>query len=228
MATRGRPRAFDRDSALRLAMDLFWAKGYDGTSLPGLTAAMGISAPSLYAAFGSKEALFREAVDLYSDTVGRVSAVALTDPPTAREGIDGMLRAVVRQTSLPGRPKGCLVGLGGIDGSPEDDAVRRVLIARRGDRVVAIRERLARGVADGDLPASADLAAITAFYAAMAQGITLQARDGCSRATLMGIVDSAMAAWPHLTAPLQTPSASRSRPARAPKTARSSRRAASV
>src|SRR5918996_4164529 len=129
MAERGRPRSFDRAAALRRAMEVFWAKGYDGASLSDLTAAMGINSPSLYAAFGSKEGLFREAVALYGATEGTEIWEALPQAPTAREAIERFLRASALSFTRPDRPAGCLVVPGGQRRSPAGSARAR---GRRG------------------------------------------------------------------------------------------------
>lgn len=200
MAERGRPRSFDRDAALRQALELFWAKGYDGASLTDLTRAMGINAPSLYAAFGCKEALFREAAALYAATDGAVGARILEESPTARGAVDGLLRAMVANCKTEGPTVGCFIALCSPDATPENAALRRDLSALRLLRVREIRDRLARGVADGELPKTADLDAMATFYATILQGISLQARDGLDCIALDSLVTSAMAAWEPLVA----------------------------
>src|SRR5258707_15468488 len=113
--TRGRPRGFDRTEALVRAMKVFWARGYEGASISDLKAEMGIGSPSLYAAFGSKEELFREAVKLYSATEGSDTWRSLQTAPTAREGIEGVLMYTARAFTRPDKPPGCLVGLSALN-----------------------------------------------------------------------------------------------------------------
>src|SRR5689334_10502669 len=113
MAKRGRPSIFKRETAVVRAMELFWARGYEGATLEDLQSAMGgISPPSFYNAFGSKEALFKEAVDLFVASVGAPGVRALNDAPTAREGVAALLRHSAESRSQPGMPHGCLLVLG--------------------------------------------------------------------------------------------------------------------
>jgi AcrR family transcriptional regulator len=194
MATRGRPREFDREQALRRAMELFWERGYEGASVNELTAAMGISSPSLYAAFGSKEVLFREAVSLYAGVEGALTERALAKGPTAREGVDRMLRENAREYTDPQTPTGCMLVLGATAWT-ENERVRQFVSDYRRESHEALRARIERGVADGDVPPKADVNALTAFYATVLEGLSIQARDGAARKELNAIVDSAMAAW---------------------------------
>ena len=199
MVTRGRPRSFDRDAALRSAMKLFWKLGYEGASMAALTAAMGINAPSLYACFGSKEGLFKEAVGLYLATEDAKGRAILDNEPTARGAIHAMLRNSVANVSRPGMPHGCLLILA--DSNAGSDEVRQFLVQRRRDILAGLEARLARGIADGDLPRTADVKALAAFYMTVLQGLSLRARDGATRDTMAGVVESAMAAWDGLIKP---------------------------
>ncbi|XXT68367.1 TetR/AcrR family transcriptional regulator [Sorangium sp. So ce693] len=201
MVGRGRPRSFDRSAALRRAMEVFWERGYEGTSLSDLTAAMGINSPSLYAAFGCKEALFREAVELYTEVEGATTNRALRDEPTARRAVEAMLRGNVEGYVTPGKPSGCMVVLAATLGTPENERVRAYLAACRRAALDVLRRRLDRGVVEGDVPVGTDTAALAAFYTAVLQGLSLQARDGASREALQAIVDCAMAAWETLARP---------------------------
>ncbi|MBT2116580.1 TetR/AcrR family transcriptional regulator [Dyella sp. LX-66] len=190
---RGRPRKFDRDQVLRLAMEVFLDRGYDGASVGDLTTAMGINAPSLYAAFGCKEALFREALDLYVTSAGpRTRDELHKRDVTAREAIQAMLREAARRF---GEGRGCLVVLGATHRTTENEAVFHDLAERRNETQSLIRRRLKQGVADGDVSSSVDISTVAAFYATVLNGLSLQARDGASRKQLMGVVDCAMKAW---------------------------------
>jgi AcrR family transcriptional regulator len=201
MGERGRPRSFDRAAALRRAMEVFWAKGYDGTSMSDLTAAMGINSPSIYAAFGCKEQLFREAVELYGATEGGRIWSAMIEAPTARAAFETMLRASAREYTRPGKPRGCLVVLSAIHVGEGSEAVCRDLRQQRLYSIEQLVQRLDRGIADGELPNTIDRRAIATFYATVQQGMSIQARDGASRKALLAVADSAMAAWESLTRP---------------------------
>jgi AcrR family transcriptional regulator len=201
-AKRGRPRSFDRGEALRCAMELFWARGYEGSTLEDLQAAMGgISPPSFYNAFGSKEALFREATELYVETIGEPAIHALQERKTAREAVEAMLRLTAEAISRRGKPHGCLLVLGAMNCSPSNKASQEYLLTIRQRAPEVIRQRLDRSVAQGELPAELDTNAVAAFYAALVHGLGVRAGDGASRAELTAAVDGAMAAWEALVAP---------------------------
>ena len=195
MAPRGRPRTFDRDQALRSAMDVFWARGYEGATLEELQTAMGgIAPPSFYAAFGSKDQLFKEATALYHASLGERMRNAM-DAPTAREAIEGLLHEGVRCFSDGDTPRGCLLILGAINCTRANKEAYDHLHELRQQGPEMIRRRLARGVADGDLPASAPVSEMAAFYTTVMQGIAVSARDGASRQTLSSVAHAAMTAW---------------------------------
>jgi AcrR family transcriptional regulator len=193
MATRGRPRTFDRDLALRRAVVLFWEQGYEGTSIADLTSAMGIAAPSLYAAFGSKEELFREAVASYA--ADSVTDRALAREPTAYAAVAAMLHDNADDYSDPATPPGCMLVLGAPVGTPEHSGIRQSLAAERRGTVDRIRARLDRGIAEGDLPTGTGTAALADFYSTVLDGMSIKARDGATGAELHAIADAALAAW---------------------------------
>jgi AcrR family transcriptional regulator len=192
---RGRPREFDKNDALRKAMELFWARGYDATTLPELQAAMGdISPPSFYAAFGSKEQLFADAVELYNREVACDSLAALMDGPTARAGIEGLMRENIRMLLRPAAGnRGCLTVLGSLNST--NPAAEKLLRSHRIKGQAAIRDRIRRGIADGDVPKSANVDGMVTYYTTVLFGLALSARDGVSPAGLTGVVDAAIATW---------------------------------
>src|ERR1051325_2810346 len=185
MAPRGRPRSFDPDVALRQALDLFWERGYEGTSINDLAAAMGIASASIYACFGSKEDLFRQVMELYGKPSGAVPRRALREEPTACAAIHAMLRATADTITGPDTPHYCILILAAPTGAVENHAAREFLADRRRDMHSTIRDRLVRGVAEGDLTASPDsLEAVARYYTTVVQGLSVQARDGATRAEL--------------------------------------------
>lgn len=201
MATLGRPRSFDRDAALKRAMELFWERGYEAVSLADLTAELGINKPSLYAAFGCKEQLFREAIELYTRTGGKLTEEALQQQPTARGGVEAMLRNNARAYIAKGRPRGCMVVLAASVGSSESAEVREFLTSLRRAAQKQLEQRIARGIDEGDVPSGANAARIASFYMTVMQGLSIQARDGASAELMNLVIDGAMAAWDSLTAP---------------------------
>lgn len=184
---RGRPRAFDRDAALDTAVHLFWERGYEGTSLADLTAAMGINAPSFYAAFGNKEALFREAVERYGQLFGHPPAHG----GTAREIVEHWLRDTAREYVVAGRPRGCLVVLAALTCTDRNRAVREFLAAKRRDALAALAAAL-RATAEEDL----DVPAAVRFYGTVLHGLAIEARDGAVQADLDAVIDAALSVWP--------------------------------
>jgi AcrR family transcriptional regulator len=195
MAGRGRPRTFDRAAALRSAMRVFWEHGYEGAAMADLTRAMGINSPSLYAAFGSKEELFREAVALYEQTEGAAAMTALTTGATAREAIAGALRANACAYTEPDNPRGCMIVLAATTYTDRSEAVRDHLADMRRGMERLFQDRVERGIADGDVPPGTDAAQVAAFYNAVMQGMSVQARDGASRAALLAVAGRAVEAW---------------------------------
>jgi AcrR family transcriptional regulator len=192
---RGRPREFDREQGLAQAMRIFWSLGYDATSMADLRASLGITQASLYAAFGSKEQLFREAVDLYRRTAGVTTARALGLDSSAREAIHAMLQAAIESYTAPGSPRGCLVILGATNYAVENKAVHDHLLSIRREMSQSILDRLKRGQREGDVPKAAPIVALAAYYATVLYGLALQSRDGVSRKTLSQVVEFAMANW---------------------------------
>lgn len=202
MPPRGRPRAFDRDAALEAAMTLFWQKGFSATSMADLCAGMGISAPSLYAAFGSKEDLYEAALQHYSERASPLIWGRLDTLPTARAALADMLMASAE--NLPGstKPPGCMVTLSAV-GQECDSRLGAVVAQARAEGERMLVARLERAEAEGELPAGLDIAGLARFYVCVQQGMSIQARDGASRETLSAIAQAAMSAWPGLTTPVQ-------------------------
>ncbi len=191
----GRPREFDTEEALDRAMELFWRKGYEGTSLSDLTSTLGITRPSLYAAFGSKEALFRLVLKRYETKIVTYRPRALA-APTAREVARLMLEGAADVFGNKRNPSGCLGVQGALACSDAADAIRQELTANRSAGEEAIRLRFVRAKAEGDLPADASPAALARYLSAALYGMAVLAADGGNRKELMEVAALALKAWP--------------------------------
>ena len=191
----GRPLSFDRDDALRTAMLAFWRHGYETTSVSDLTAAMGLAAPSLYAAFGDKERLFLEAVRLYAGDPDDL-ARDLADAPTAREGARRMLLGAAEAFTGESTPRGCLLASSAATGSEKAARVQAAITAIRQDVIAALAARIAQDVERGVLPRDADPRALATLTVAVIQGLSVLARDGVGREVLIAVGEAAMKGWP--------------------------------
>ncbi len=199
MAMRGRPRAYDREDALRKAMHVFWAKGFEGASLNDLTTAMALKPPSLYAAFGSKEGLFEEAISLYSKEEGSGIWDMLSVAETAFDAVRHVLVASANAFTQSDHPKGCMIVLAAPQPNGANQKVCDALRALRAQNITLLEERFEQAKAAGELCEEADTHAIAAYYVSVQHGMTFTARDGASRETLLAVAHCALAAWPALT-----------------------------
>ena len=190
----GRPREFDVDNALERAMELFWRQGYEGTSLADLTRELGLTRPSLYAAFGSKEGLFLKALDLYEARAGYRQA-ALT-APTAAAYARALLEGAADLHGDKRNPPGCLGVQGALACAPHSDSIRKELIRRRKIGENKILDRLKRAKAEGDLLPEADPADLARYLSIVIYGMTIQAAGGATRKELRGAADLALRSWP--------------------------------
>ena len=194
-APKGRPREFCVDQALAAALHVFWAKGYDGASMADLTEAMGITKPSLYAAFGNKEALFHKALDLYEQEKLEYGRAAL-DQPTARKVAEYYLKGAIDVHGGARDPKGCMGLISSLACSPEAESIKADVVRRRASSQRALVARFERAKAEGDIPAHVDAEGLTSVLYALLQGITVQAGAGATRAELERLVDTSMTLWP--------------------------------
>ncbi len=200
MAERGRPREFVLDDALDRAVEVFWRQGYEGTTLDDLTSAMNISRPSLYAAFGNKEATFKQAVKRYA-AVDMAYINDAIDQPTARAVAEEYLRSNVKAITEPDRPAGCLSIQGGLSGSSEDQRIVSFLNDSRNEGESRFAERFQRAIDEGDLPASENPRELAKYLATVTAGLAVQAAAGASRAELGPIAERALLAFPGATTP---------------------------
>ena len=191
----GRPRAFDPNRALDQALQVFWRKGYEGASLADLTKAMGINRPSMYAAFGAKEALFCKALDRYMDGPVKFMREALNEP-TARRVVERMLRGTCNVLGDPRNPAGCLAVQGALACSDEARRIRGELVSRRRQGEVALRARLRRAKAEGDLPRSSSPADLARYTMTVIHGMAVQGAGGASRGELLRLVKTALRVFP--------------------------------
>ena len=195
LSRRGRPRSFDWDKALDSALDVFWRKGYEGASLSDLTRAMGINRPSLYAAFGDKESLFSKVLERYQQGPAAFVREALKEP-TSRRVAERLLLGTADALSDPQNPRGCLAVQSALVCGDDAKSVRNQLIFCREEREAAIRERLRRAKAAGDLPHGSNPADLASFIATVMEGMSVQATGGATRKQLRSIAETALQAWP--------------------------------
>ena len=191
----GRPRAFDVDLALDRGLHVFWRKGYEGTSLSDLTKAMRINRPSLYAAFGNKETLFRKALDRYSRGPTAFYDDALR-APTARATVERLLRGTIDLLTNPQTPRGCLMVQSVLACGDAADSVRKEVASRREAGEAALRRRLQRAKREGDLPANADPANLSRYITTVMHGMAVLGAGSASRSQLLRVMETALQAWP--------------------------------
>ena len=189
----GRPRAFDPDAALDRAMHVFWAKGYEGASLSDLTRAMRINRPSLYAAFGNKEQLFRKVLNRYMNGpvawFGKALATA-----KARGVVEQIFFSTATMAENPKIPPGCLLVQGAL--ACGSASARKEVAARRTAAELALRRRLQRAKREGDLPKNADPVELAHYVMTVVRGMAVQSAGGASRDELRRVAQIALRAWP--------------------------------
>jgi AcrR family transcriptional regulator len=194
-APKGRPREFCTDKALAAALRVFWSKGYEGASMADLTEAMGITKPSLYAAFGNKEALFAKALDLYEAEKLAYTRTAL-DKPTAKGVAEAILRGAVANMTGKNEPHGCMGVISSMACGAEAEPIKAAVVERRASSQRAVVDRFLRAKEEGDLPAHVDPQALTGYLFAILQGLAVQASAGASAESLGKVVDTSMMVWP--------------------------------
>jgi AcrR family transcriptional regulator len=193
--TRGRPRGFDNDQALEQAMQVFWARGYEGASMAELTAALGINKPSLYAAFGNKEELFRKALEKYMQ--GPVSYVAeAMEAPTSRKVVEKFLSGSAKFLTGKHHPHGCMIVQGALTVGQGAEMIQQELARYRQSYENKLRKRFKLAREHGEFPKDTDTSALAKYVATVHQGMSVQATSGATREELMEVVDWVLKTWP--------------------------------
>lgn len=191
----GRPREFDIDRALDQALRVFWEKGYEGATLPELTRAMGINRPSLYAAFGNKETLFRKAVERYEEGPARYTAQALAES-TSRKVVERLWAEGIELVTNGRNPRGCFAVQAALVCGDEAQSVRDELARRRKSGELQLRKRLQKAKAEGDLPTDANVADLARYAVTVLHGMAVQAASGATKRELQHVARTAIKAWP--------------------------------
>ncbi len=192
---RGRPTAFDPTVALEKALQVFWTRGYEGASMTELTAAMGINKPSIYAAFGNKEELFRKALGKYLS--GPVAYVGeAMQQPTARAAVEMFLTKSAEFLTDQNSPRGCMVVQGALSCGQGAELIQRELIAHRNGYEEALRQRLELAQTQSDLPKDVNVSELAKYVATVHQGMSVQATSGATKKELLAVVGLVLKNWP--------------------------------
>ena len=177
-------------------MHVFWERGYEAASVADLTAAMGITPPSLYTAFGDKEHLFLEAIEAYGKGPGGFGARALAEEPTARQAVQRLLEEGAVELTRDCQPHGCMMVTATTNCSVAAEHIQAALAKRRALYVKDMQHRIQRGIDNGELPPGTDAYDLANFYTMVYQGMSMQAKDGASRESLLASARMAMRSWP--------------------------------
>ncbi|HEY7986452.1 MAG TPA: TetR/AcrR family transcriptional regulator [Methylophilaceae bacterium] len=192
---RGRPSNFDHDEALEKALYVFWTRGYEGASMSELTDALGINRPSIYAAFGNKEELFRKALGKYM--AGPVAYVAdAMQQPTARQSIEMFLTKSAEALTSPSTPRGCMMVQGALSCGQGAELIQQELVTHRQNYEATIKKRLELAKTQSELAQNVDSGALAKYIVTVHQGMSVQATSGASKEELLAIVELALQNWP--------------------------------
>ncbi|MDX8530815.1 TetR/AcrR family transcriptional regulator [Mesorhizobium sp. VK25A] len=201
---RGRPRILDRSAGLETAARLFWERGYEGTSIAELTKAMGVTPPSLYATFGSKEELYKQALDRNIEHQSKRRSEALRSEMSAYDALAFYLYDVAEGITDPDKPRGCIVSTAVLQHAEDSQSVARHVAKLRETSIQCLKTRFDRAVNEGELAGDTDTDALARFYSAVVQGMSAQACDGACTARLKTLADIALTAWPGNHAPTKS------------------------
>jgi AcrR family transcriptional regulator len=193
--TVGRPRKFDRDKVINLALKAFWMHGYDGTSMRILESAMGLEAPSIYGAFGNKESLFKTCIESYNNKT-RPFHLKAVDQPNSLLVAKCLLESAVEHMTSEDNPDGCLIFLGAAVSSPSSDSIRHYLSDIASRCTLLYVDRFERSIEEGDLPKNADPVLLANYLIVVDRGLALQAKAGHTKPDLLKIVSMALSNWP--------------------------------
>ncbi|WP_212758078.1 TetR/AcrR family transcriptional regulator [Usitatibacter palustris] len=174
-------------------MQVFWEKGFEGASISDLTSAMNVNPPSLYAAFGDKETLFLATIEHYAKSR---SDQMCPEQKTAREAVETYLRFKADILTGAGHPRGCLLMVAFFTATSASPKLQAVLATKRTEARENMKERIKRGIKDGDVPVGTDASELADFYTTILGGMAQQARDGATTRTLHAVVDRAMTLFP--------------------------------
>jgi AcrR family transcriptional regulator len=192
---RGRPPAFDHEEALEKALRVFWLRGFEGASMAELTEALGINRPSIYAAFGNKEALFRKALGKY--LAGPVAYVAeAMKEQTSRQVVEQLLTKSAELLTNPNNPRGCMIVQGALSCGQDSELIQQELISYRKKFEDALRQRFELAQRQGDLPDSINASDLAKYVATIHQGMSVQATSGATIEELMTVIRVALKSWP--------------------------------
>lgn len=192
---RGRPPSFDHDEALEKALEVFWTQGYEGASMAELTAAMGMNKPSIYAAFGNKEELFRQALQKYFSGPVAYIREAMAQP-TAKQSVEMLLTKSAELLCGCHTPRGCMIVQGALTVGQGAELIKRELMKHRQGFEAMLKSRFDQGKKDGDLPKDVDTAQLAKYIATIHQGLSVQASSGVKKKELLGVVQMVMKGWP--------------------------------
>lgn len=194
---RGRPRILDRENGLAVAAKLFWKHGYEGTSIADLTSAMKITAPSLYATFGSKDELYQQALDYHINQITKHRLEVLQAAGvSAYDAVKFYLYDAADSMTHPNMPKGCMISTAVLQHAEENENVAQIVAKRRDGAIQLMKKRLDRAVSEEELPANTDTESLSRFYLAIVQGMSAQACDGACNQRIKNLIDIALTAWP--------------------------------
>ena len=193
---RGRPLEFNHNESLDKALNVFWSRGYEGASMAELTEAIGINKPSIYAAFGNKEALFRKALERYR--AGPVAFVGeAMKQPTARQAVEKLLMQAVDFFSNKNTPNGCMIVQGALTCGESARTIQQELIAYRGNFEATLTQRFDLAKEHGDLPSNVNSKQLAKYIATIHQGMSVQGTSGATRGELLAVVEMALKNWPN-------------------------------